>query len=678
MTIRIFLVAALLSSTVLGEKLELSSPRGRLKLAVENSASAITWSLAREGRTLVAPSPLGLVFARNDGGFDRSSGTVAAGMKTLSVRRRSVDSTWENPCYRRRLIRDRFNEMEVTFEESAAPSRRIGLVFRAYEEGVAFRYFVPEQPGMPGFQLVEELTEWRFPVDADCYATLYKDHVNSQERAFEPMKLGAIPQDRLVGMPLVVRCGKDTIALTEAALVNWAGMFFRRVKDVDGKPAMKAELSPLPPSAAATSGAAVIRTTPAASPWRVVICGNDELELLGNNDIIINLNDPPDPSIDFSFVKPGASSWDWWAESNNSLSTDLTLELVDFAAEMGWPYHTIDGGWYGFARRPNHGPNVELRPRAGFDLERIVSHARAKGVGIWVWIHCKLIDDVGIDETFARLAQWGVKGVKTDFINRQDQEIVLWYERVCRSAAKHRVMVNFHGAFKPTGTERTWPNNLTREGVMGNEMSKFNGTINPVHTATLPFTRFLLGPADYTPGSFGNVFEKEFVPQVRKGHRYGDENDRRRIFAEEIGTRAHALALCVAYDSPLTTLCDWPERYRNQPGQAALKSLPTVWRRTEPLAGRIGEYYAVAREAEDGRWYVAAITVAARKLPIKLDFLGAGAWQAQIWSDDFVRTPANARALKEDARKVVANDSLELGLVAEGGALVILDKVRAR
>ncbi len=673
---KIILVMAVLALSARGERLELASPEGSLKVAVENSSAGVTWSLKRGGNVLIAPSPLGLVFAQADGNFNRSGGTVAAGMKVLKVARRSADTTWENRLYRRRMIRDRFNELEVLLEEGAAPRRRWALIFRAYEEGVAFRYRVPEQPAFTGFQLMDELTEWRFPADEECFATCYPGHVDSQEQPFVRMKLGEVPPDKLVGMPLLVRGKSDAIALTEAALVNWAGMFFRRAPDAKGQVVMKAELSPLLPSEASTPGVAVIRKTPAVSPWRVVVCGDNETELLRNNDIIVNLNAPPDPAIDFSFVKPGASSWDWWAESNNSLSTELTLELIDFAAEMGWPYHTVDGGWYGFARRPNHGPEVELKPRKEFDLAKVVAYAASKGVGIWVWVHYQLINDTGIDETFARLSRWGVRGVKTDFINRQDQEIVRWYERVCRAAAKHKMMVNFHGAFKPTGTERTWPNNLTREGILGNEMSKFNASVSPVHTATLPFTRFLLGPGDFTPGSFGNVFARDFVTQKHRGHRYGDENDRRRILAEEIGTRAHALALCVAYDSPLTTLCDWPERYRARPGVVALEKLPTVWRRTEPLAGRCGEYYLVAREADDKSWYLTGITVKARTLPVKLDFLPGGTYLAQLYVDDPEKTPTDAKTLKMETRCVSATDTMTLELVDEGGAVVKFTRER--
>ena len=243
---------------------------------------------------------------------------------------------------------------------------------------------------------------------------------------------------------------------------------------------------------------AVIRMTPAASPWRVMVCADSDLDLLNRNDLILNLNPPPDPSLDFSWVKPGASSWDWWVDSNNSLSTDFTLKLVDFAAEMGWPYHTIDGGWYGWARRPNHGPDVPVEIRKGFDLHRIIARARKKGVGIWVWLHWEALQDNGVEETFAKLARWGVKGVKIDFLDRQDQWMVRWYESTARAAARHRLLVNYHGAFKPTGMNRTWPNQITREGVLGNEMTKFTGKITPAHCATLPFTRFLLGPGDFT------------------------------------------------------------------------------------------------------------------------------------------------------------------------------------
>ena len=338
---------------------------------------------------------------------------------------------------------------------------------------------------------------------------------------------------------------------------------------------------------------------------------------------------------------------------------------------MGWPYHTVDGGWYGFARRPNHGPDVRIECRPHFDLPRIVAHAREKGVGIFVWLHWEALNDNGIEETFAKLEDWGVSGVKIDFHDRQDQWMVCWFEKVCRIAAKHRILVNFHGAFKPTGTERTWPNNLTREGIRGNEFNIGNDWITPAHCATLPFTRFLLGPGDFTPGSFANVYTKDFVPQCKKGHRYGDETDRCPHWAESMGTRAFSIAQCIAFDSPLMTLCDWPERYRGANGIEALRSLPAVWKATHPIAGRCGEYYAVAREAYDGRVYFAAFTVKRRNLDVKLDFLGDGEWTMQVFADDSELTPADARELASSVRRVRKGEKVSFGLLDEGGAVAI-------
>ena len=655
------------------EDLSCMSPDGKLTIGFATDAKGMSWSLKRNGKTLVAPSRLGLVFS-----LFKTSKRELGEMKVVAQKTRSSDSTWTTEFYRRGTVRDRFNELEVTLEEVAEPHRRLGYVFRAYDEGAAFRYVIPEQEGVPGVEILREETEWRFPGKCRGWFTTYKSESNSNEQDFRLRDVADLKPGEFVGMPATVEVAGQQVALCEAALVNWAGIYFRAPKG--GQPAdasvLEAYLTPLPKSNASTAGAAVIREAPAASPWRVAICADTQLDLLKKNDILVNLNPPPEAGLDFSWVKPGATSWDWWVESNNSLSTELTLKLVDFAAEMGWPYHTIDGGWYGFARRPNHGPNVRLEPRKGFDLRRIVDYAAAKGVGIWVWIHWQEIDDVGIEETFSRLEKWGVKGVKTDFLDRQDQWIVCWYERVCRAAAKHHVMVNFHGAFKPTGTERTWPNNLTREGIRGNEMLKFTAQITPAHCATLPFTRFLLGPGDFTPGGFANVYSKAFVPQGKKGHRYGDETDRRTIWAEQMGTRAASIAQCICFDSYLTTLCDWPERYRGADGVEALRQLPTTWKATTPVAGRCGEHYAVLRESHDGRFYFAGFTVKRRLVDLALDFLGDGEWTMQVFADDPELTPGDPKAIALATRKVRKGQVTSFEMLDEGGAVAIFSPAK--
>ena len=659
--------------------LSVASPDGRLALGFETDADGMRWTLSRDGKALVQPSRLGVAFAVGSP-LEKGAERLAE-MKVLNVRRASSDTTWTTRLSRRETVRDRYNEMSVELEEAEARAVRVGLgqtsveksprrltlVFRAYDEGVAFRYVFPEQAAFDGFALTDELTEWRFAPDAQAWTTTYATARDPQEEPFAKGPLAAVDPKRFVGMPVLVETQGATLALCEAALFNWAGLYFR----ADGAATLRAALAKLPPTPAADPAVAVIATTPAKSPWRVALVGDDEVDLLRKNDLIASLNPPPDPAIDFSFVKPGASTWDWWTESNNALSTALTLKLVDFAAEMGWPYHTVDGGWYGFARRPNHGPNVPLQPRKGFDLARIVSHAKAKGVGVWLWIHWMEIESVGVEETFRRLADWGVVGVKTDFLNGQDQGTVNWCERVCRAAAKRRIMVNFHGSFKSTGGERTWPNMVTREAICGNEWNIFFKKTTPEVCAALPFTRFLLGPADFTPGSFANVFSKDFVPQVKKGHRYGDETDRCPHWAQEMGSRAHAIAQCVQFDSPLLTLCDWPERYRGAAGVEALRGLPAAWRDTRPLEGKCGEYYAVLRESFDGRFYYAATTVARRELALTLDFLGEGEWTMAVYADDPARTPQDANAISCTARTVRRGETVRFALGDEGGAVAV-------
>ena len=653
------------------DRVTFTSPDGNVTIGFAADAKGMRWSLARNGRTVVEPSRLGLSFSLFKV-WKRELGE----MRIVDRNMRHSDTTWTNNIYRRRTIRDCYNELSVTLEEVSEPHRRIGYVFRAYNEGAAFRYVVPRQDGVEGFELLREHTEWRFPGTCRGWFTSYERETNSNEKPFKLREMRDVAADEFIGMPATVEVAGQHVALCEAALANWAGFYFATPKN--GQPpdasVFEARLTPLPASNASTPGVAVIREAPSMSPWRVAICADTQLGLLKNNDIIVNLNPPPEEGLDFSWVKPGVSSWDWWVASNNSLSTELTMKLVDFAAEMGWQYHTIDGGWYGFARRPNHGPNVRLEPRKSFNLEKVVTHATGKGIGIWVWLHWQEIDDTGVEETFARLEKWGVKGVKTDFIDRQDQWVVCWYENVARAAAKHRIMVNFHGAHRPTGTERTWPNVLTREGILGNEMLKFSKAITPEHCLTLPFTRFLIGPGDFTPGSFANVPTAGFVPQVKRGHRYGDETDRRPIWAEEIGTRAHSIAQCIAFDSYLMTLCDWPERYRGADGIEALRGLPAVWKNTVPVEGECGKHYSVVREAHDGRFYFAALTVKRRRVSLKLDFLREGEWRMDAYADDPERTPGDSKAIRLSSAKVSKGDSVSFEMLDEGGVVAIFSR----
>ncbi len=655
------LFCALLVASVASASETIVSPDGQIAVTVD-VGNGLRWQVQRKGREVVKPSRLGLVF----------KGQKPFGAFEVANRvERSIDETWTNRLYKKEVVLDCANELTLELREKAEPNRRLDLVFRVYDGAVAFRYGIPEQPGFELFTVTRELTTWRFDEDPLAWLTAYGDFKTSQEEPFLHRSIRTVGKDQLIGMPAIVELSGQKVALCEADLTDWSGLFFKAAaRQPADSTVLEAALTPIPDS----EPDCVIARAPHLTPWRVMIMGDDELELLANNDVILNLNPPPEGgNAAFDWVKPGATSWDWWVESNNSLSTGLTLKMIDFAAEMGWPYHTIDGGWYGYARRPNHGPGVEIFPRRDFDLDRILAHAKEKGVGIWVWCYWSALEENGVEKVFGDFERRGIKGVKIDFMDRQDQWMVRWYEKVVRCAAKHKLMINFHGAFKPTGMNRTWPNQITREGILGNEMNKFS-PVTPVHCATLPFTRFLLGPADFTPGSFGNRHAAEFVPQSARGHRYGDETDRRKIWAEEIGTRAHALALCVAFDSPLVTLCDWPERYRGANGIEALRALPTVWKNTLPLAGKIGRYYSVVRETYDGRLYLAVFGVKGATFELPLYFLPEGTeWNATFYTDG-PNVAADATDLSVTEKAVTRESKVNVTVAPEGGAVVIFAK----
>lgn len=659
----LFVAAATVLSVFADTVQKVSSPDGKIVMSIETGDN-ICWSVNRNGEEILEKSPLGLRFI-DQKPFGK--------LTVKAVEHKSVNQVWTNRLYKKELIVDNANEMLLRLEDE--DKRLLNLRVRSYNEGVAFRYEIPEQAQFLGFQLAKdgEKTEWHFPEGSEFILTKYPHYVSSQEKTFNKEELAGVGNKDYIGMPVIVHVKGQVLALTEANLTNWAGMYFKAING--NSRVLKAYLTQMPWSNACAENLAVISQTNANSPWRVMICADSDLDLLNKNDIILNLNPPPEEGMDFSWVKPGPSSWDWWVDSNNSLSTELTIKLIDMAAELGWKYHTIDGGWYGWSRRPNHGPNVPIVVRKHFDMEKVVKHANEKGIGIFVWLHWEALQDNGVDATFAKLEKWGIKGVKIDFLDRQDQWMVNWYESTIRSAAKHHLLVNYHGAFKPTGMNRTWPNQITREGIFGLEMSKFSNAIDAKHTATLPFTRFLLGPGDFTPCSFGNCHKDRFVPQCKRGHRYGDESDRRTIWAEEIGTRAHAIALAVAYDSPLQTMCDWPERYIGAKGCEAIRDLPTVWRNTWYLSGKPGESYCVAREAYNGKIYIAAIGVDAMNLKVPLEFLGAeGAWKATIYGDG-PNAGTDAKDLETKTCEVDKEATLDLQLAREGGAVAILEKI---
>jgi alpha-glucosidase len=394
------------------------------------------------------------------------------------------------------------------------------------------------------------------------------------------------------------------------------------------------------------------------------MAGPDPARFIEANYLVLNLSAPCTVA-DTSWIKPGKAAWDWWSGSyatgvrfKPGMNTATMRHYIDFAARHGLEYMLVDAGWATMAEDGRLEDILRYRPEV--DIPAIIAYGKAQGVATLLWVEWRALDR-HMDEAMALYEKWGAAGIKVDYMNRDDQEMVGYYEKVVRKAAEHRLTVDFHGAFKPTGLRRTYPNLLTREGVMGLEYSKWSARVTPEYDVTIPFTRMLAGPMDFTPGAFRNAARGKF--------------EARDIAPMSQGTRAHQLAMYVVYESPLVMVSDYPEAYEGQAGMEFIEKVPTVWDETRALAGAPGKMIAVARRKGD-TWYVGAMTDwEAREVPVELGFLGAGEYEARVFADG-PDAATEGTSLTVEAKRVMAGDTLALRLAPGGGAAVILSPIR--
>lgn len=602
---------------------------------------------------LLTNSPLGLEFKEGT-----KLGPSAIIAKT---RKKKRADQWENRFGNRRIVPDRWRELQLTLKETGTPPRVFGLIVRAYNDGVAVRYDLPAGSGLGSFVLTNELTEFRFAGDYRCWAG---GESECAENHYPETKLSAIPvgkQGRPFRsvLPLLVETPAGYLAIAESDLLDWSGMSITGT----GSSAVKVTLDKR-----SDGNGLVVSAAPRVSPWRVLMFGRQAADL-ADSDLIATLATPSRLK-DVSWIKPGACAWDaWWTGINPYDSnpkhraveargtTPSHKEYIDLAAEMGWPYQLMD--WYWYEGMTSYNKSLHSRPNAvkgdftkavpEINVPALIQYAKAKNVRLLIWAHSLDIETFGVEQALAYFAGQGFAGVKIDFINNQSQETVQWCEEVLAVAAKHQLLVNFHGTYKPTGLARTYPNFITQEGVLGNEWNKLGGNrCTPLHSVTLPFTRALLGPMDYTPGGFLNRAPKDFKVNAP---------------AEAMGTRARQLAMTVIYPSPLLVLCDSPKNYRGQPGIEFLRDIPTVWDETVVLSGEVGKSIAMARRSGN-RWYLVAMNgddAATLNLPLK--FLGKGQWTLQSFAD---RVEGKPDEIVESSQRVGASTVLPVKFSAAG------------
>lgn len=642
--------------------LRLRSPDGKAQVEVSLDAEGVArFAVDWNGQPLLLPSPLGVQLGADD--------RIDRGLRVLDVRHGEADATYARVAGKNREVRDRYRQMEVDLAD--AQGRRLGLVLRAYDDGIALRYRLP-LPASGDLVVKEDLTGFLFPRDYACWALNLGRFGTSHEGEYDPVAASTLRPHHLIELPLVCRTGAGdaTFAIAEADLDRYAGLYLSGRGD--GQPGVEAKLSPRldAPEIAVRLPRSEVAGEGRLTPWRVLMLGDTPGALVESN-LVSSLN-PPTPIQDTSWIRPGKTAWDWWSGGlapdvpDAGMNTATIKRYVDHAAALKLEYMLIDDGWYvGSTSNGRYNAGADItRAVPALDLPGVIDYARERGVGIWVWNHWRSLEP-RMDEVFALYRDMGIQGVKIDFMDRDDQEMVAFFHRMMESAARHRLMLNLHGAYRPTGLDRTWPNFLTQEGVLGAEYNKWSRRITPTHNVTLPFTRMLLGPMDYTPGGFRNVapedFEVSFTgPQV-------------------MGTRAHQLAMFVVYESALQMVADSPDVYVGgdggpAPGAEFISIVPATWDETRVLAGEIGKYIVVARRS--GRdWYLGAMTnEQPRRIEVDLDFLPAADYQATLWLDG--KRPTDVR--REQRRLDAGTRRLTLDLAGGGGAAVHLAAPVAR
>jgi alpha-glucosidase len=640
-----------------------AAPDNRLAVIVSD-AGGLNYRVAVNDNVVLTNSALGLEFKD---GTRLGPAAVIAGTE-----RKKHNGTWQNHLGNRLSVPDNWREMRLTLTEAGPPARTFGLIVRAYNDGVAFRYDLPESSGLGQFVLTGELTEFHFGNDYRCWAGRESPCAENQ---YPETKLSALSSGRggrpfRSVLPLLVETPSGYFALSESDLLDWAGMSVTGT----GTPTIKPVLD-----RRSDGNGLVASAVPRVSPWRVLIFGRTAAALAGS-DLVATLATPGRLK-DASWVKPGASAWDaWWTGVNPydpdpghrgveaRGTTPSTKEYIDLAAAMGWPYQLMDWYWYQGMTSYNKSLHSQPNPIKGdftqtvpeINVPELVQYAKSKNVRLFIWAHSLDIETFGVEKALSYLAEQGFAGVKIDFLNSQSQETVAWCEKVLVTAAQYHLLVDFHGMYKPTGLARTYPNFITQEGVLGNEYNKLGGNqCSPSHTATLPFARAVLGPMDFTPGGFLNRSPHDFKTTCP---------------AEVMGTRAHQLALTVVYPSPLLVLCDSPQNYRGHAGIDFLRSIPTVWDDSVVLAGDVGQSIAEARRSGE-KWYLAALSGdAAAQFTVSLGFLGKGRWTLQRFSDK--PDGADYQAVIETKEDVTAQSAISLAMLPAGGCVGIISKVR--
>jgi alpha-glucosidase len=525
---------------------------------------------------------------------------------------------------------------------------------RVYDEGVAYR-FIGKSKGET--IIINEKMALTFPENTMLYYPEEKSFFSHNERYYQHKKIQDIEAETFCSLPLLAVANNVNVLVTESNLDDYPGMWLKKGKN---KEKLNAIFPQYPKGTEQTTDRDVkVRSTEdyiaktSASrgfPWRIFAIAAKDADLLTNQlTWILSAKNQLENS---DWIKPGKVAWDWWNFNNiygvdfeAGVNTQTYKHYIDFAAEFGIEYIILDEGWYKLGDLTAIVPEI--------DMEELSRYAKEKNVGLVLWVVWKTLDDQ-LEPVLDQFEKWNIKGIKVDFMQRDDQWMVNYYERIAMEAGKRKMLVDFHGSYKPAGLHRKYPNVVTREGVCGLEHNKWTDKATPEHDVTIPFIRMVAGPMDYTPGAMLNASEKHFSANFNR--------------PMSLGTRCHQLAMYVVYESPLQMLADSPSNYRHEAEvMEFLSPVPTTWDETKILDAKIGDYVITARKSNK-EWYIGAMSDwEERDFKIKLDFLDKGkSYKAIIFKDGKNAHRYAGDYMKEEV-EVNADGALKIHIAPGGG-----------
>lgn len=663
-----FILCALFSLSSLGMTLSaqkqftLTSPDGKISTSV-HIGSTIEYSVSHEVDLMLDKSPLSMTL--DDGKIFGINSKLSGSSK------RRVNETINAPVYKRRIVADNYNELTLRFKDG------FNLVFRAYNDGVAYRFISTlKKP----FKVMDEQASFHFPTDWNAYIPyvfLKRESLEAQmftsfQNTYQYIPLSQWDKERLAFSPLLVEgLNGKKIAIAEADLINYPGMF---LYPGDASNSISGLFAAYPKETEAgghnmLQGIVKSREEYIAKydagnvefPWRVLIVSEDDSQL-ADNDMIYKLATATPSDLDFSWIKPGKVAWEWWNTWNlydvdfkSGINNETYKYYIDFASEYGIEYVILDEGWSVKYQIDLYQVIPEI------DLEELVAYADKKNIGLILWAGY-LAFDKDIEGLCKHYSEMGIKGFKVDFMDRDDQAMVDFHYRAAEIAARYNILIDYHGTYKPTGLQRTFPNVVNFEGIHGLEQLKWGEAVDQVtYDVTFPFIRMLAGPVDYTQGAMRNATKANY----------------RAVYSEAMsqGTRCRQLAEYVIFESPLNMLCDSPSNYMREPECTEfIATIPTIWDQTIALNGKVGEYISIARE-KDGVWYIGSLTNwDARTLELDLSFLGRGNFEAEVFKDG-VNADKAARDYRKDTIDIPANKRLSVTM-ASGGGFVMKVKLK--